>query len=744
MIFYAKSNPPETIQEHTDKLLEQFDLLKSLYGSQLKNINWKLLKDACLYHDLGKVEKHFQNKLRVAMGMATLDLIKNKRLETVPHGHLSPAFLPEESILMESGYSMEEVIILYQAIYYHHHRPKNEVSDDKEMRKILEAFAEQQESLKGFSYEKINFNGELDLWYRKYIDRDNVKKTSKYGKDVYFSYIMTKGLLNRIDYAASSQSGIIEIEGEDLSEKVEKYFQNKLNELQLAMKDNQNKNCVVTAATGAGKTEAALVWIGKSKGFFTLPLKTSINAIFDRVRDENAIGCKNVGLLHSDTISEYYKRNEEIGKDIYDPSYYENTKLMSMPLSICTLDQIIDIVFKYPGFEYKLSTLAYSKVVVDEIQMYSTDLIAYLIVGLKMITELGGKFAIFTATFPPIFSDFLKENGIKFESISPLMPEIDNRLRHRIRVIERGINSEGIIESYKQKKKKILIIANTVKASQKIYDDLVGVFGKDEVKLLHGRFIKKDRKEKETELLNLGEKNNEGTGIWVSTQIVEASLDIDFDELHTELSDITGLFQRFGRVYRNRPLTSLENNIFVYVGGTNENTSGIGYVVDSDIFELSKKAILAYDGFELRENLKTDIINGLYTKAVLGKTQYYKNIEMKIKEMNALEVFLIERKEINLRGMDTLDVIPLSVYEENKESIHELIENKELNWKSKLNDFTVTLEYRTIKRYCKNYESLKIDRYNEIPICDFEYSFEKGIVYEREDEEQSDFKDQLL
>lgn len=51
------------------------------------------------------------------------------------------------------------------------------------------------------------------------------------------------------------------------------------------------------------------------------------------------------------------------------------------------------------GYEAKLATLSYSKIVIDEIQMYGPDLVGFLIVGLKMIQELGGKFAVLTATF---------------------------------------------------------------------------------------------------------------------------------------------------------------------------------------------------------------------------------------------------------------------------------------------------------------------------------------------------------
>lgn len=61
-LFLAKSFPRETIIEHTDNLLEAFNLLKETYPN-IKNINWDLLRLACIYHDLGKMNTKFQNKI---------------------------------------------------------------------------------------------------------------------------------------------------------------------------------------------------------------------------------------------------------------------------------------------------------------------------------------------------------------------------------------------------------------------------------------------------------------------------------------------------------------------------------------------------------------------------------------------------------------------------------------------------------------------------------------------------------
>ena len=88
-------------------------------------------------------------------------------------------------------------------------------------------------------------------------------------------------------------------------------------------------------------------------------------------------------------------------------------------------------------------------------------------------------------------------------------------------------------------------------------------------------------------------------------QVVEASLDIDFDVLITELSDINGLFQRMGRCYRNRPYKSEGYNCYVFTGG-DEKCSGVGLVIDSDIFQFSKEALRNIDG-KLSEKEKNRI-----------------------------------------------------------------------------------------------------------------------------------------
>lgn len=142
--------------------------------------------------------------------------------------------------------------------------------------------------------------------------------------------------------------------------------------------------------------------------------------------------------------------------------------------------------------------------------MYSPELLAYLICGIEKIVELGGKVAILTATLPPFIKDLLEKN-IEFK-YNPNGFTNDLK-RHNLKVIEEEINPDDIYEKYIENKNadrenKILVVCNTIKQAQNIYDDLAKMLSEKDRKnlnILHSRFIRKDRLEKKKVYLSLEE-----------------------------------------------------------------------------------------------------------------------------------------------------------------------------------------------------------------------------------------------
>ena len=390
MEFYAKTtnidgekilnstDEPETIRQHTDNLIKELELLEKIYGNDLeknKNINWqsikKLLIYAALYHDIGKVYTPFQNII--------LESIGRKQLKTefdykdIKHEQLSPLFVPIRKLELNK----DERDMLIQAIYYHHERQYKEL-DRNLIKMIIE------EDLKPKIEEiKKEMNIEIDEKLN-ILNLKDLSETNRIGKNKSFlnSFHMLKGLLHKLDHSASAHINIENEVEESMQKCTLKMMKNNgysLNNLQEFCINNQEENIIIIGSTGIGKTEGALLWSGNSKMFFTLPLRISINAIFDRIRDN--IKFKDVGLLHSTAVDymETVLSNEEFANVV---DIYEQSKNLSMKITTCTIDQLFPFVFMYKGYEKILATLAYSKIVIDEIQAYSPHIVAILLKGI--------------------------------------------------------------------------------------------------------------------------------------------------------------------------------------------------------------------------------------------------------------------------------------------------------------------------------------------------------------------------
>lgn len=655
----AKTEKEKTIKQHTDDLIYQYNILKSIYPDIISKIDWDLLKKAVIYHDLGKVNSKFQNKLYKKLKYEeTLPQIDDE--EEIPHNFLSPLFIDTKQL--EEQYGLIKTKILVSAVYYHHDREekqisKNDIEDIKKQAKYI-----------GIPEEKVK------MYSKKYVLNSNKEEDIEIleGKE----YIQIKGLLNRLDHIASLDKEGVNIEetikennqsvGDKIKQIIKNEYDNSYREVQTYMMENEDKNLIVNSYTGSGKTEAALLWIGENKGFYTLPLKVSINAMYRRIKQN--IHYNKALLLHSDAYT-YYKNEEN------DLNQYDRARRMSSPLIITTIDQLFKIVFRYRGYEEILSTLSYSKLVIDEIQMYSPELIAYILLGLSMIIKVGGKFAIITATFPTVLYDFMDYLEISYmKQIQEFKPHIMNR--HRICLIESQEFDYELIKK-KAKNKKILIIVNTIKRAQEIYRKLRG---EENVHLLHGHYLKGDRDILEKEILEFGDKKkNVQSGIWISTQIVEASLDIDFDILFTEMCSADSLFQRMGRVFRKRLYKGKEANVYIL-----DNRNGVSYIIDKDIYNYTLEELKSHNNPDLSEYDKQKIIKKIFSveeNIHLKKSKYYKKIKNTINELKDIRPNQMPRKEISdkFRNIQNVSLIPDNIYEE-LETIGKIEEwNKKLN-----------------------------------------------------------------
>lgn len=765
--YKAKEN--ETIYEHTNNLLLKLEELKDIVD--IEDID--LITEACIFHDFAKVNPLFQRRLESGKKMD-----ENKEI-----GHNILSFYMAKNYLEE--YSKEDRNIILYAILNHHNYVDNFETVDKKQ-DLISA------NLKSISAEVFK-DDEIDFF--KNIGLRELAVIRKLRTNPSKKSILVKGFLHKCDYAASAHSKIdmpnihLESRLEKLKDDfVGKGFSDGWNEMQRFAKENTDSNLILIGSTGLGKTEASLLWIGNNKGFYVLPLKTAINAMYRRIRntlykDDYA---ENLGLLHGELENIYLEDespatvNSETEESMKFWEYYGLTRAMSLPVTITTPDQVFRFAFKYCSYELQLATYSYSKMVIDEIQAYSPDILATLIYSLQLIDMVGGKFAITTATLPPFIKDLLQE-GI--DKIIEYKEDtfLNNKIRHRVSLRHSAINIDDIKafieDKHNLESMKLLVVVNTVRKAQSIYRELKSWLEENDIEiemnLLHSKFTVQHRSEKEDAILKDGESKCKKRVIWISTQVVEASLDIDFDYLFTELSDLSSLLQRLGRCNRKGLKSVDEFNSYVYldidenllIKYSDNNAYASGGIIYKSLYELSKAALLEWE---------TENNTGLFSEADKNKLIENYFTQKKIEEYDKMyssifTEYLSEYKRMykhlvditpdskkpneaikEFRNIISRRVIPQSIYEDKQENIIEIID--EIEEKRKLIGRTKSTQEKQklrvdilrlkneFRKFTLNISLMELDKDKDYCVVDNEkimistrvYNKEYGIIKEKE------------
>ena len=168
--------------------------------------------------------------------------------------------------------------------------------------------------------------------------------------------------------------------------------------------------------------------------------------------------------------------------------------------------------------------------------------------------------------------------------------------------------------------------------------------------------------ERENKILSFGNTyNNQGeidirNCIYISTSIVEASLDIDFDYLFTELQDLNSLFQRLGRCNRKGVKSVDKYNCYIYLEIEEGNfINGNRGFIDRTLFELSKKAIINWDGILTEEN-KIQLIDKYLTYELLEKSDYIRTYNKVYDYISTIPPYKFDVKEVDLRNILSEDI----------------------------------------------------------------------------------------
>lgn len=352
---------------------------------------------------------------------------------------------------------------------------------------------------------------------------------------------------------------------------------------------------LIEDATGAGKTEAALILAarmmaaGKGDGlFFALPTMATSNAMLARLESiapQLFEGRPSLALTHGRArMNDLFLKIR--GRDASDPGggiscgswlADDRRRVLLADVGVGTIDQALLAVLPTRFNTLRLRALSRHVLIVDEAHEFDPYMEAQLQGLLRFHAMLGGSAIVMTATLPLGMRNgyakaFQKGLGIRrprevLTNAYPMLTVIGHRIdslktnpvpatRRDIDVLRLEDTDEAIA--------RLKYGANCGAACVWIRNSVDGAIeafvalreeGID-ADLLHARFAVVDRLEREAALQ--ARFGRDGTGragrILVATQVVEASLDLDFDLMVSDLAPVGSLIQRAGRLWRHMDL----------------------------------------------------------------------------------------------------------------------------------------------------------------------------------------------
>jgi CRISPR-associated endonuclease/helicase Cas3 len=659
----GKSNGT-SLHVHTVDVINTARALKATALNEFPGEWWEGLFYAALLHDLGKIDPVFQAKLKHARdngmeiphGFLSLFFIKPERLpfaeDRIKHAVISAVAFHhwrESFTDLMMGNSSERVCAKAEQVF------KNHTEWDGRVQELIEQLQEAAAEI-GLDLDVIGINtslvdylqfnsmggaGILTPPYTLSFLPEKLRKAATQKTDDERMRIFIAGNLIRADHFASLvEDNRFALELKDVETgspitaeacdralqeicRQKEYWQKTFFERKPGLK---GKDLIFIAPTGFGKTEFSYVWGTGMKIINILPMRVAVNKIWERTVDllnlTGANGRNSTALLHGNASldrSAYEQRRGIYEGEGEQRQALEIARHLSKPYIIATADQIAPTALRYPGYERIFARMMDSSLVIDEVQAYDPKAAAIITYLIHQNSMLGGRTLLMTATLPPhIRNEIQKRLLLGEERIVRLMDEEEFRYigessRHKVEFIFHDGDFEEIAQKAvraAEQGKKVLIVMNTVKAAVNVYER-ISMSAKEgaeyQTALFHSRFTAKHRQELESHIVDHMMPNKPGhekiACIVVSTQVVEASLDIDADLLISELAPADSLIQRMGRVFRRYARedgihVSEAANVVIAVDksvdsrgnqkkGFTKLFSGVGFVYDRELTVLS-------------------------------------------------------------------------------------------------------------------------------------------------------------
>ncbi len=360
--------------------------------------------------------------------------------------------------------------------------------------------------------------------------------------------------------------------------------------------------------TGAGKTEAAVMLThrlmanGNADGFFiALPTMATANAMYGRIAQAYALlfsEATSLVLAHGQRrlVDDFAATVLPAGTDEHDARQLDDTassrctawladhnkRALLSPAGVGTIDQVLLAVLHSKHQSLRLLGLVRKVLVIDEVHACDVYMQGVLEVLLAFHARAGGSAILLSATLPQrmkqgLLAAFAKGLAQRVPSAShagyplvsswsanaakPLVqcqiatrPDVQRRVRVRnssneaevVAAIEQTLAAGGCV----------CWVRNTVADALAAFARFQPKLQADHLMLFHARFALRDRLDMEDKVLASFGKTSTASQragrLLIATQVVEQSLDVDFDLLVTDLAPIDRVIQRAGRLRRHR------------------------------------------------------------------------------------------------------------------------------------------------------------------------------------------------
>lgn len=548
-----------TLEEHTSNVMsEAFAILKAksfvvrkyldLTGAPLE----KRLEIAVRFHDEGKKHPKWQDACQK-------DYLEFKQWRKNNQGSFQDY---EKAANKNAGANIRKAGIRHEWNSVKRLEDKFKIKKgQEEVFSIIEAAIVSHHSKLSHQFqERWNREGMMNFW----------KKFSKLSNDVSetedFSYLLTKY------YNYSALRVLLQIADRRASAIEEKNIPCPFNEFSyefpwdekrgvqsLIERHWQDDFLLVRAPTGAGKTDASLLWASlQIKNYradrlvIAMPTRFTSNALAINVTEN----LSETGLYHS---SAWFNRFEEnvkeniIGKQ-EAIKQHQFARHLNTSTTVCTIDHLLTaLTFSREDHHHIAFNLANSCLVIDEADFYDDFTQANILVLLEVLKEWKVPVLLMSASLPESVLFDYKKIGLNVKDIKEDTSD-SSRKRFAIESIKNYETTEDIRYLLDEciEKDTAIIYANTVDKAMEFYD----YFEKKNITpiVYHSRFTEPDKQKKEELLIKcLGKEAwQDGTakGIAIMTQIGEMSINISADIMISDLCPIDRLAQRTGRLCR--------------------------------------------------------------------------------------------------------------------------------------------------------------------------------------------------